>query len=480
MKRAFYGAVLLMALVSALLCSAVPCFFVSGTRFLGAASLCGRLNVSHIEAQSAEGPQPALCCAVSSALAGDGDALGQEKLRFFYDNRIFEYRLADNLKSSTQFDLNFTLNRYHRFGSTEERRALFAHLLDIGIDRQIALNYIFPHLDETLGKIAKNIFREPQDATLSINTTAEKVFSIQPERVGVALDFSAIYEAIAADFLGQREMEFDVPIMTTDPSVTAADFRRFTHLRADFSTDISYSSEDRKHNVRTALNILNRVELKPNETFSFNRTVGRRSEQNGYRNAKIILNNEYVDGVGGGVCQVSSTLYNAALLAGLKVVEANKHSKQVGYVRYGFDAMVNYGSSDLRFKNTTGEKITLITSCQNDQARIRIYGADMGDTSYLLTNEIVSLTEPETEILYDEAQEYTDRVTYDDEFFTLKAGSKGMEIKTYRTTLKAGQPLSTELLRYDRYKPENKVLIYGTTPRSADPLSTSLDDVGIL
>ena len=93
------------------------------------------------------------------------------------------------------------------------------------------------------------------------------------------------------------------------------------------------------------------------------------------------------DGVGGGVCQVSSTLYNCALLSGLEIIEANKHSKQVSYVDYGFDAMVNFGSSDLKFKNNTNEKIIIVTNCSNSNLRIRIYGETLSNVKYKLKNE---------------------------------------------------------------------------------------------
>ena len=170
-------------------------------------------------------------------------------------------------------------------------------------------------------------------------------------------------------------------------------------------------------------------------------------------------------GVGGGVCQVSSTLYNCALLAGLEIVEANKHSKQVSYVNQGFDAMVNFGSSDLKFRNNTSENITIITNFSTNQARIRIYG-EKPQNSYKLFSEVFNINEPKEEIFYDEKQEYLDKVTYDDEFFYLKKGSVGKEIKTYRETYSNNLLINKELLRHDKYPVQNSIKIFGNKKRT--------------
>jgi len=240
---------------------------------------------------------------------------------------------------------------------------------------------------------------------------------------------------------------------------------KFTNLRADFSTDISSSSADRKHNIKNALASLNKCEVAPGQTFSFNKTVGRRTKENGYRQAKIIVNNEFVEGFGGGVCQVSTTLYNAALLAGLDINEANKHSKQISYVKYGFDAMVNYGSSDLRWTNNTNQKLIIITNYTNNKARIRIFGEALDNISYKLKNEIKNVVEPETEIVVDEQGKYKDKVEFEDESFYLQHSARGMEINSYREKYINGVKVGEELLRKDKYKVQNAIKVVGAKKR---------------
>ena len=402
-------------------------------------------------------------------------AFNEEKLTFNYNNKIFTYSLSKNIKTSTQFDINHEINKYNRFGSTLDRQKLLLHLLNIGISEDIALEYLFPNLLKTINKIEKNVFVKEKNACVSINTSTEKVFSITPETIGKKLNKNLLLHNICNNYLNNNSLDFELPILETAPKVTTKDIKPYTYLRADFSTNIFSSSPDRKHNIKNALTSLNKVEIMPNETFSFNKVVGRRTEANGYRNAKIIVNNEYVDGVGGGVCQVSSTLYNSALLAGLEIVEANKHSRQISYVKQGFDAMVNFGSSDLKFKNNTNEKLTIITNFSTNDIRIRIFGESLKGTSYKLTNEVFDIIEPTEEIITDTEQKHTDKVIYEDEFFYLKTATTGKTIKSYREKYLNGALIEKQLLRTDKFKVQNAVKVYGAKPREEFTVFGSLD-----
>ena len=396
---------------------------------------------------------------------GQAYAFDNDFLEFYHNDKIFTYSLSKNIKTSSQFDINYQLNKYNRFGSKAERQQLMKYMLNINFNKDVILEYLFPNLSKTIEKIEKTINIKPKNATLKINSATEQVFFVKKEVVGLKLNKAKLYNLICQAYITKQPLKFNVPTTNLQPEILSTNFKHI-NLRADFSTDISNSTSDRKHNVKNALNALNKIEVYPNQVFSFNSTVGKRTEANGYRQAKIIVNNEFVDGLGGGVCQVSSTLYNSALLAGMEIVEANKHSKQVSYVKHGFDAMVNYGSSDLKFRNNSKEKITIITNYSNSKARIRIFGETLNSTNYKLTNEIVSITEPMEDIIYDKNNEYTDKVIYEDESFYLKKASKGMEVKSYRECYKNGVLVDKQLLRFDKYKVQNAVKVFGTKKRT--------------
>ncbi len=129
---------------------------------------------------------------------------------------------------------------------------------------------------------------------------------------------------------------------------------------ASFSTVIGDNSAGRLTNIRITCGIINGTVINPNETFSFNEIVGKPTAERGYQEAKIIVDHKTETGIGGGNCQVSSTLYNAVLaVPSLTVVERSEHGKEVGYVPKGKDAAVSYGSLDFKFKNSTGHKIKI-------------------------------------------------------------------------------------------------------------------------
>ena len=133
-----------------------------------------------------------------------------------------------------------------------------------------------------------------------------------------------------------------------------------------YSTALVDKKKERVHNINLALKSLEDVSLEPGEVFSFNDVVGERSERTGYQKAYIFIGEEKTLGYGGGVCQISSTLYNAAMAAGLEIIERHRHEKKVDYVPEDKDATVSYGSFDLKFKNTMPYPVTIRVTLNDD------------------------------------------------------------------------------------------------------------------
>ena len=144
--------------------------------------------------------------------------------------------------------------------------------------------------------------------------------------------------------------------------------------RSSFSTNYSSSTLERKHNIYLASKSIDKTMVDVGGEFSFNLVVGGRTEKRGYQKSKIIINGEFADGVGGGVCQVSTTLYNAVILAGLEIVEYHPHSLPVSYVAPSFDAMVNSSYADLKFRNNTQNPIIIRAWADGDRLKIDILG----------------------------------------------------------------------------------------------------------
>ena len=135
-------------------------------------------------------------------------------------------------------------------------------------------------------------------------------------------------------------------------------FKKSHCVKGKFSTAFYTSSNERAHNITLAAKKIDGYVILPGETFSFNEVVGKRTSKNGFKDAKVILNGEFTDGVGGGTCQVSTTLYNCALLSDMRIAEVNQHSLPVSYVAPSFDAMVS-DTADLKFTNTSDFPVTV-------------------------------------------------------------------------------------------------------------------------
>lgn len=143
----------------------------------------------------------------------------------------------------------------------------------------------------------------------------------------------------------------------------------------EFSTNITDKTPERLNNIELGISKLNGTKVNPGETFSFNDCIGPRNKDTGFEEAIIFDGHgNKIDGYGGGICQISSTLYNAVLNAGLEVTERHQHSHEVPYIETGKDATVSYGSEDFKFKNSSNRAITINASTTNDVLAISIEG----------------------------------------------------------------------------------------------------------
>ena len=237
-------------------------------------------------------------------------------------------------------------------------------------------------------------------------------------------------------------------------------------LRAEFSTLYSSSIEERKENIALAVKSLNNTFVDVNGEFSFNRTVGERTEKRGYKRAKIIVNGEFVDGVGGGVCQVSTTLYNAVLLAGLKIIEYHPHSLPVSYVEPSFDAMVNSGWADLKFINDTHNPVIVKAKADGQKLTVQIFGEPL-NVRYERVSAITGvIPQPDAEVVFDEKGEYPD--LFEGECRFLRYGRVGYKSEGYIKTYQNGKLIKTEKIRNDKYSATKSLIVYGKAIRKGD------------
>ncbi|MHB0999601.1 MAG: VanW family protein [Armatimonadota bacterium] len=177
-----------------------------------------------------------------------------------------------------------------------------------------------------------------------------------------------------------------IPVVSLACLAVFVTANRHTALGA-FTTSMQGRSPEQSHNIRRAVETLDGSVVRPGQVFSFNRTVGSCSAERGYADAPTIVEGKLEESPGGGICQVSSTLYNAALLAGMEVVERNPHSSPVRSVPPGRDATVVFGGPDLRFRNNLPEPVTIDASVSGDRLSIKLVGRDSQKSKFAVAVE---------------------------------------------------------------------------------------------
>ena len=265
--------------------------------------------------------------------------------------------------------------------------------------------------------IHSEIYKEASDAYFTQNP-----YAVYPSENG--LDFAISVEEAKA-MLQEDKEEYTIPLKTLYPNVTTNMIGQeaFPDLLSSFPTYYSTSDRDRTTNLILAANKINGTVVMPGEVFSYNQVVGERTIAAGYKEAPIYVNGEVVDGLGGGICQVTSTLYNAVVLANLEIVERSNHQFVPSYVKASRDATVVYGSIDFKFKNNRNYPIKILCSVNNGVVNFAIYGLKTAD---------------------DYEVEISSRITSQTSSYT--------NSEAYKILKKNGQIVSQTLLSRDTYK----------------------------
>ena len=373
------------------------------------------------------------------------------------------YRLNDLVADFDDTETLRELERRAYFGTRQEKLSRITELMQCGATREQAMNYVLIGLKEEVRRLQARYDVLPKDASVTFSPSEPTPFAFRREKSGKRLKIDALYAEIFEQL--QRSEEITVTEQTERvlPAVTEQQLKAQTTLKAVFSTDYSASSAARKQNVRLALQKFHGKVVKSGQKVSFNDVVGERSAANGFQNAKIIVNGEYVDGIGGGVCQASTTLYNACLLAGLKINSCARHTLQSSYVEPSFDAMVS-SATDFVFTNDTPSDLYFKIDSNDTTVAVSIYGVP-NEYEIRRKSVVVKREKAQYDVREDQDGTYLDRVRYADESFVLKAGHDAVTSRGYLEYYKNGKKVKEKLLREDVYKGTKGILIRGGTLR---------------
>lgn len=307
---------------------------------------------------------------------------------------------------------------------------------------------------ETL-KGTLNEFNNPAtDATFQI--TKDNTMTIKSEHVGLIIDTEALIIKIKEIKLNKLVPELKAEFKEDMPIVTAAQLedQKITGLLASYTTRFDSTQTARTENVKIAAKALDMTVIKPGSTLSFNQIVGERTVESGYKDAYIIVNGEFVPGLAGGICQVSSTLYNTGLFANLAVTQRSNHDLAISYVPLGQDATVAYPDLDLKFNNNTGGYLLVRTRMNLNSITIEMYGKVIPGQEVFIGNTIDSIIPAPEQRIVDETMAHgASRLK--------QQGQPGYVVKSARTVRVNGKIVSNEPLNQSRYLPLPKIYLVG-------------------
>ena len=300
-----------------------------------------------------------------------------------------------------------------------------------------------------LESIRQDTDRKPQNALISVKAGKVKV---TPHQTGYMMDTKLSMERVEESLLERTMQDVALCVIELAPDITQQMLDKITTRLAEFHTVFNTANDGRVHNIKTACAKIDQKLLLPGEVFSMDKALGDRTVKNGYRPAKVIVNNELVDGLGGGICQVTSTFYNAVLLSGLEIVERRNHTIPLTYIAVGRDATISQGYIDFKFKNNLGYAIIVESRVAGNQVSVSVWGRKPPDgNSIRIRTNIIERTQAEgVETLIDPSLKPGETVV-------VREAVPGCRVEVYRETVDpSGKVIKTEKISVDKYLPQKK------------------------
>ena len=315
--------------------------------------------------------------------------------------------------------------------------------------------------------LAAEVIVEPVEASFKISA-GDRV-SVALSQNGIDPDLDKLKKDIA-EVLYKNKQEVALCLVPCAPAQTAAalESMKVNGLLAGYTTKFDTAKVNRTYNIAVAAQALDGLLVMPGQVVSFNEVVGPRSSETGYKMAPVIINDEFVDDIGGGICQVSTTLFNTALLANLEIEERSSHSLPVSYVPIGRDATVSYGSLDFKFSNNTADYLYLKTTVQGEYITIKIFGNTVYKRDVTIESEVTDEIAPG--VVYENDPNLPSGTQV-----VKKEGATGYRAYMERVVYLNGKEEKRDAPIYSSYNAKNTVIAVGTgeTAPKIAPLQTT-------
>lgn len=332
-----------------------------------------------------------------------------------------------------------------RSGNIVKRLLRIAELKTHGINIRVAASLDRTALKRLLQPIKREIDRKAENASIIFNNGE---IDFADSKIGLNFDIDTNAYLIENELIKRNFSFVELEADSVRPRVSYEDIKDINDVIASFYTTFNPGDVNRTHNIKLACSRLNNMILMDGDIFSMDKTIGTRTVENGYKDAPVIFKNEFIQGPGGGVCQVTTTLYGAVLRTKLEVKERTNHSLPLGYVEPGQDATISEGYIDFKFKNVLGYPICLQARVNGNRLEIFILGRKKDKLNVKIKSQVVKEYLPEgEEIIFDESVPIGERIT-------VREAKKGLKAVVYREIYTPqGELTVKEKVSEDVYKP---------------------------
>lgn len=361
-----------------------------------------------------------------------------------------------------EYDINKTVENAYK---VDRSGNIFSNMFDMAksmmgheTNVRVAIKYDEAKAKEELDKIRKDVDREKENA--KINTDNDKI-TIVPEKNGVVLNEAETNKAIEKR-LSANKFKTEAVVKLDEPKIKKSDLEGMDKALGTSVTTFK-NNYNRTENIKIATNASSGVILKPGQKYSFNTIVGKRNKANGYKSAPVIVQGEMQEDLGGGVCQVSSTLYNAALKSGMEIVNVKNHTIPSSYAGMGRDATVTDSGTDFVFKNPYKHNVYIQNYVTGGSIVCQVFGSKADEQNIEIQTKTVSVSQATLQKI-----EKSDLPAGKEEVD--KASRNGYVVETYRIYKdKNGKQIKKEKIATSSYPKQNGVIFVGTAPVEEKP-----------
>jgi vancomycin resistance protein YoaR len=364
-------------------------------------------------------------------------------------------RVAAHVRTALSAPIGFVYKGVHWSVPPEQ----IATFLKLPQDGETSLSIGGPAARAYFANLAKAVGRAPREVDFSVSSTGET--KIIPSRNGRRLDVAATEKAFLAAALSTTNREARLMVVAAEPELSTARVKALgiTELVGGYTTYFG-GDPNRIHNVQLVARLIDRHLITPGSTFSFNKTTGERNAAKGFLEAPVIINGELKNGLGGGVCQVSTTVFNAAYEAGLSITERHNHALYIDHYPLGRDATVNYPDTDLKFVNDTEHWLLVETIIGSASLTVRLYGTPVHRRVQTQSSPLRETGPPTVKRILDPHMNVGEQLV-------VESGQPSRAVSVRRVVYDKDGDLLYDTTWSSSYLAEPKVVRVGTKPKPA-------------